>query len=114
MALTGNLDVKGGNALFALPGIQTLSKFAGHERLSDAQRAKRLGGRDFPVADWGALVPTQVLCRSILEGTPYRVRIRPPCFLITAGLERGITGAMMADVVPSFGSLNMIGGECDR
>jgi NADH:ubiquinone oxidoreductase subunit D len=25
-----------------------------------------------------------------------------------------ITGAMVADVVPSFGSLNMIGGECDR
>src|SRR6187402_1005829 len=48
------------------------------------------------------------------SGTPYRVRIRPPCFLITAGLERVITGAMMADVVPSFGSLNMIGGECDR
>ena len=48
------------------------------------------------------------------SGTPYRVRIRPPCFFITAGLERVITGAMMADVVPSFGSLNMIGGECDR
>jgi NADH-quinone oxidoreductase subunit D len=48
------------------------------------------------------------------SGTPYRVRIRPPCFLITAGLERVITGQMMADVVPSFGSLNMIGGECDR
>jgi NADH-quinone oxidoreductase subunit D len=48
------------------------------------------------------------------SGTPYRVRIRPPCFLVTAGLERVITGQMMADVVPSFGSLNMIGGECDR
>jgi NADH-quinone oxidoreductase subunit D len=48
------------------------------------------------------------------SGTPHRVRIRPPCFLITAGLERMITGQMMADVVPSFGSLNMIGGECDR
>jgi NADH-quinone oxidoreductase subunit D len=48
------------------------------------------------------------------SGTPYRVRIRPPCFYITGGLERVITGAMMADVVPSFGSLNMIGGECDR
>jgi NADH-quinone oxidoreductase subunit D len=48
------------------------------------------------------------------SGTPYRVRIRPPCFLVTAGLEKIITGAMMADVVPSFGSLNMIGGECDR
>jgi NADH-quinone oxidoreductase subunit D len=48
------------------------------------------------------------------SGTPYRVRIRPPCFYITSGLERVITGHMMADVVPCFGSLNMIGGECDR
>ncbi len=48
------------------------------------------------------------------SGTPYRVRIRPPCFLTTAGLERVITGQMVADVVPCFGSLNMIGGECDR
>lgn len=48
------------------------------------------------------------------SGTPYRVRIRPPCFLVTAGLERIITGQMVADVVPCFGSLNMIGGECDR
>jgi NADH-quinone oxidoreductase subunit D len=48
------------------------------------------------------------------SGTPWRVRIRPPCYYITAGLERLITGQMMADVVPCFGSLNMIGGECDR
>ena len=48
------------------------------------------------------------------SGTPWRVRIRPPCFYVTSGLERVITGRMMADVVPCFGSLNMIGGECDR
>lgn len=48
------------------------------------------------------------------SGTPYRVRIRPPCFFVTSGLEKVITGEMMADVVPCFGSLNMIGGECDR
>jgi NADH-quinone oxidoreductase subunit D len=48
------------------------------------------------------------------SGTPHRVRIRPPCFLITSGLERIITGEMVADIVPCFGSLNMIGGECDR
>lgn len=48
------------------------------------------------------------------SGTPYRVRIRPPSFLITGGLEQVIRGAMIADVVPCFGSLNMIGGECDR
>ena len=48
------------------------------------------------------------------SGTPYRVRIRPASFFHTAGLERVITGQMMADVVPCFGSINMIGGECDR
>lgn len=48
------------------------------------------------------------------SGTPYRVRIRPPSFYITGGLEHIITGQMMADIVPCFGSLNMIGGECDR
>ncbi len=48
------------------------------------------------------------------SGTPWRVRIRPPCFFVTGGLERVITKQMVADVVPCFGSLNMIGGECDR
>lgn len=48
------------------------------------------------------------------SGTPWRVRIRPPCYYVTGGLERVITGEMVADVVPCFGSLNMIGGECDR
>jgi len=47
-------------------------------------------------------------------GTPYRVRIRPPCFPITGGLSKLINGAMLSDIVPTFGSLNMIGGECDH
>jgi NADH-quinone oxidoreductase subunit D len=47
-------------------------------------------------------------------GTPYRVRIRPPCFYVTAGLEHLIRGHMLPDVVPCFGSVNMIGGECDH
>jgi NADH-quinone oxidoreductase subunit D len=48
------------------------------------------------------------------SGTPYRVRMRPPCFLTTAGVERLIVGQMVADIVPCFGSVNMVGGECDR
>jgi NADH-quinone oxidoreductase subunit D len=48
------------------------------------------------------------------SGTPYRVRIRPPCFAITQALGGLITGIMIPDVVPTFGSLNMIGGECDH
>lgn len=48
------------------------------------------------------------------SGTPYRVRIRPPCFPVVQGLSQLINGRMIADVVPTFGSLNMIGGECDH
>jgi NADH-quinone oxidoreductase subunit D len=48
------------------------------------------------------------------SGTPYRVRIRPPCFAAVAGLKQLIEGAMIPDVVPTFGSMNMIGGECDH
>jgi NADH-quinone oxidoreductase subunit D len=48
------------------------------------------------------------------SGTPYRVRIRPPCFAIMQALGGLVTGVMIPDVVPTFGSLNMIGGECDH
>jgi NADH-quinone oxidoreductase subunit D len=48
------------------------------------------------------------------SGTPYRVRIRPPCYPITGGLQKLITGRMLSDIIPTFGSLNMIGGECDH
>ncbi len=48
------------------------------------------------------------------SGTPYRVRIRPPCFQIVGGLQRLIESRMLSDIVPTFGSLNMIGGECDH
>jgi NADH-quinone oxidoreductase subunit D len=47
-------------------------------------------------------------------GTPYRVRIRPPCFQITGGLSKLLEGRMLSDIVPTFGALNMIGGECDH
>lgn len=48
------------------------------------------------------------------SGTPYRVRIRPPSFAIVGGLGRLITGQMVPDIIPTFGSMNMIGGECDH
>jgi NADH-quinone oxidoreductase subunit D len=45
---------------------------------------------------------------------PYRVRCRPPCLPPVAALPRMLRGAMVADIVPIFGSVNMIGGELDR
>jgi NADH-quinone oxidoreductase subunit D len=52
----------------------------------------------------------------VSDGTniPYRVRVRPPCFAIMSALPKLIIGDMMADVTPTFGSINMIGGELDR
>jgi NADH-quinone oxidoreductase subunit D len=47
-------------------------------------------------------------------GKPWKIRCRPPCFPITSSMPMLIEGVMVADVVPTFGSLNMIGGECDR
>ena len=47
-------------------------------------------------------------------GNPYRVRVRPPCFAIMSALSKILTGDMIADMVPTFGSVNMIGGELDR
>jgi NADH-quinone oxidoreductase subunit D len=46
--------------------------------------------------------------------TPYRVRVRPPCFAIMSALPRLLIGDMIADLTPTFGSVNMIGGELDR
>jgi NADH-quinone oxidoreductase subunit D len=48
------------------------------------------------------------------SGTPWRVRIRPPCFAVVQGLSQLVTGRMIPDVIPTFGSMNMIGGECDH
>lgn len=45
---------------------------------------------------------------------PYRVRVRPPCFAIMAALPKLLIGDMVADLTPTFGSVNMIGGELDR
>ena len=48
------------------------------------------------------------------SGCAYRVRVRPPCFAIVSALPKLLVGDMMADIVPTFGSVNMIGGELDR
>jgi NADH-quinone oxidoreductase subunit D len=48
------------------------------------------------------------------SNSAYRVRVRPPCFAIMSALPKLLIGDMMADLTPTFGSVNMIGGELDR
>lgn len=46
--------------------------------------------------------------------SPYRLRIRPPCFIYYQAFEQMVKGHMIADLVAVLGSINIIAGELDR
>ena len=48
------------------------------------------------------------------SGKPVKCRVRPPSFALTAAMPRMMRGRLIADIVPTFDMINMIGGECDR
>jgi len=48
------------------------------------------------------------------NGTPYKVHCRAPSFVHMGVAHLMLNGGQLADIVPTFGSINMIGGECDR
>jgi len=52
----------------------------------------------------------------VSDGTdrPYRLHLRAPCFHVVSALAGLIKGGLLADIIPTFGSMNMIGGELDR
>jgi NADH-quinone oxidoreductase subunit D len=52
----------------------------------------------------------------VSDGTdrPWRVRCHGPCFQPMAALAGILEGSQMADVIATFGSVNMIAGELDR
>jgi NADH-quinone oxidoreductase subunit D len=47
-------------------------------------------------------------------GRPYKAYVRSPSFVHLSTAEQLFTGHLIADVVPIFGMINMIGGECDK
>jgi len=77
------------------------------------------GGHAVPAGHWYKAVeaPNGELGFYLVSdggGMPYRVRARPPSLYATAGLPEMLKGQMIADVVATFGSINMIGGELER
>jgi NADH-quinone oxidoreductase subunit D len=48
------------------------------------------------------------------SGKPYKVHVRAPSFIHMGILRKMLIGESIADIVPTFGMINMIGGECDR
>jgi NADH-quinone oxidoreductase subunit D len=45
---------------------------------------------------------------------PWKCRCRGPCFPIVQSMPKMLIGSMIADIIPTFGMVNMIGGEMDR
>lgn len=52
--------------------------------------------------------------RSDGSGRPYKVHVRAPGFQILSGLTRMCEGRMLADLIPTFDTINMIGGEVEQ
>jgi NADH-quinone oxidoreductase subunit D len=47
-------------------------------------------------------------------GHPYKLHVRSPSFAHMGGMHTLLEGYQVADIIATFGSMNMIGGECDR
>ncbi len=76
IALTGNLDVKGGNLCQLLPkGFVNVTK---QFKVAQAIREKRLGGQEFPLTAGpdvhGGFVNSCLVADAILEGKPYPLK----------------------------------------
>jgi anaerobic selenocysteine-containing dehydrogenase len=74
MAITGNLDIPGGNVLMVPPPIRVASEFGAHRLLPPEQRKKRLGGSTFRLADRIAVIAPKTVWDAIVTGKPYPVK----------------------------------------
>ncbi len=75
MGITGNIDVPGGQVLFQQPGIRNVGYFGAHRMLSDAQRAKRLGGDRFRLAGNFGIINPKCVWDAIITEKPYPVKM---------------------------------------
>jgi NADH-quinone oxidoreductase subunit D len=48
------------------------------------------------------------------SAVPWKVRCRPPSLINLQPLPLMVKGSLLADLIPTFDFVNMIGGECDR
>lgn len=48
------------------------------------------------------------------RGRPYKVHVRAPGFPVLAAVPHIIEGKMLADLIPTFDTINMIGGEVEQ
>lgn len=47
-------------------------------------------------------------------GKPWKLGVRSPSLVMMGGIHELFEGGMLADIIPTFDTINMIGGECDK
>ncbi len=47
-------------------------------------------------------------------GKPWKIHVRSPSLIMMGGIHKLIEGGLLADIIPTFDTINMIGGECDK
>lgn len=47
-------------------------------------------------------------------GKPHKLHVRSPSYIAMGGIHKLFEGSLLADIIPTFDTINMIGGECDR
>lgn len=72
-----------------------------------------------PVADFYHSIEGpkgEIGCYLVSDGSqqPWRVRVRPPCFINLQALRQMCIGSLVADVVAIIGTLDIVLGEIDR
>jgi len=74
MAITGNLDVPGGNVFYTSPKVKTIGEFSSHQSLSPEQEKKRLGGNIYKLANRIAVLTPKAVWEAIFTGKPYPIK----------------------------------------
>jgi len=74
VALTGNLDVPGGNVIFGLPPGLTRAEFSLFDKLPPGQQAKLLGGDKYRLGASINRITPHVVWDAIEHAQPYQVR----------------------------------------
>lgn len=74
-AVTGNLDVPGGQVIRSrLFGFHKTVNVWGSELLAEEQKKKQVGLGIYPFLDWAESPPNEVIMDEILSGTPYPIK----------------------------------------
>ena len=75
MAVTGNIDMPGGQVLFNTPKIRNVGQFGAHRMLPPDQATKRLGGERFRLAGNFGIINPKCVWDAIVEEKPYPVKM---------------------------------------